>query len=225
MPSTVLFLLLLIAIFSVYGFVNADFFERYLFSVSAIRGHKQYDRFLSAIFLHAGILHLAFNLYAFYVFSSSMEAYYGHLFLLALFFISGVGANLITLFLKRNQPAYTAVGASGAVSGIIFSSIFLFPDISIGIFPLPFMLPGWLFAILYVFISLYAAAKETGNIAHEAHLGGALLGMFVTFAFYPSILLQQPLLSAVLILPIVALLLASYKDPYLLQKWINKIGH
>lgn len=225
MPPILLLLIILIVVFSLFAFNNAELFDRYLFSVSAIRNNKQYDRLLTSIFLHAGIFHLLFNLYTFYIFGSSMEKAFGSFFLIILFVSSGVGGNIITLYLKRQEPSYSAVGASGAVSGIIFSAIFLFPGIQIGIFPIPFMIDAWLFGILYILISIVAAAREAGNIGHEAHLGGALIGMLVTIAFFPQILFQQTLLVAVLVLPIVALLILSYRDANFLQKIIGRFFH
>lgn len=216
------FLLSFIVLVSVFAFFNNDFLEDYMFSVWHILKKHQYYRLLTSIFLHVGILHLAFNLYTFYVFGSSMEQVYGWLFLLLLFLGGGIGANLITLFLKRKDAHYSAVGASGGVSAIIFSAIFLLPGIKIGIFPIPFMLDAWLFALLYVFISIYAAAKEAGNIGHEAHLGGALLGMLASAIFFPVILFQQTILFLALTIPIFLLLVFSYRDPFFLQKWLSR---
>lgn len=217
-----LFLLFVIVLVSLLAFNNRDFFENYLFSVGHVLKKRQYYRLLTSIFLHGSILHLVFNLYTFYVFGASMEQVYGGMFLVLLFLGGGIGANLIVLFLKRQESSYSAVGASGGISSIIFAAIFLLPGIKIGVFPIPFMIDAWLFALLYVFISIYAAAKEAGNIGHEAHLGGAWLGMIAVAFFFPNAVFEQALLFLVLTIPIFLLLVLSYRDPHFLQKWIAR---
>src|SRR5664279_1898625 len=177
MTNTGIITLILIIVniaFSYKGFTNETFFEGYKFEVDRILINKDYKRLVTSGFLHVSWTHLILNMFSLYAFSGSIESDLGGLQFLLIYFVSLVGGNLLCLFIHRNHGDYSAVGASGAVSGIIFASIALYPGMGIGFFGLPFSIPGWLYGILYVLYSIYGIKSGKDNIGHEAHLGGAL---------------------------------------------------
>ncbi len=198
---------------SLIGFRNVQFFNRYAFSVDGIIRQRQYDRFITSIFLHVDYVHLFFNMFSFYSFAIYIEKFTGGLFLLLLFFGSALGGDFLALFIHRRHPRYRAAGASGAISGVIFASVLLFPEGRIMVFPVPIGLPTWLFAIIFVLISVYGIGKQTGNIGHEAHLGGALTGILITGLFFPAAVLSNILLTLLLILPVAIFLWIIVKNP------------
>lgn len=190
--------------------------DRYAFWISGILQKRQLDRMITSIFLHVNYIHLFFNLFSFYSFAIYIEKGLGKLFLLLLYFGSALGGNLLALFLHKKHPDYRAIGASGAVSGVIFASVLLFPGGRILVFPIPIGLPPWLFAILFVLFSIYGIGKQSGNIGHEAHLGGALTGVLITWLFYPVVIKNHLLLTVIITLPVVLFLYFYMKNPEIL---------
>ena len=172
--------------FSYKGFKNQLFFESYLFRVDRILLNKDYKRFITSGFLHVGWTHLIFNMISLFAFSGLIEIYSGSAKFLIIYFVSLVGGNLFSLFVHRHHGDYISVGASGAICGIIFASIALFPGIGIGFFGIPFSIPGWLYGILFVLYTIYGIKSKKENIGHEAHLGGAMVGMLVALCMDPS---------------------------------------
>ncbi|MBO9698690.1 MAG: rhomboid family intramembrane serine protease [Sporocytophaga sp.] len=174
--------------FSYRGFKDKVFFEKYLFRVDNILASKDYKRLLTSGFLHANWFHLIFNLYAFFSFSEALESQMGSGQFLMIYFLSLLGGSLFALYIHRNHGNYSAIGASGAICGLIFASVALFPGISIGLILIPAQIPGWLFALIFVAISIYGIKSNAGNIGHDAHLGGALTGTLVAIAMNPEII-------------------------------------
>jgi len=127
-----------------------------------------------------------------------------------------VGGDLLSLYIHRNHGDYSSVGASGAVCGIIFASIALFPGMGISFFGLPFSIPSRLYGILYVLYSIYGIKSKKDNIGHEAHLGGALLGMTVALLIHPSAFLENYLTILIIVLPTVAFIYIIIMKPQLL---------
>jgi membrane associated rhomboid family serine protease len=177
------------------GFRNPFFMERYLFSPAHILGEKEYYRLFTCGFLHADWFHLFMNGYSLYIFGRSIELECGVSSFLLIYFGSIVGGSLLSLYLHRRHD-YRALGASGGVCGVIFASIFLFPGISIIIFPVPIPIPSWLYAVLFLIASFVGLKRQIGNIGHDAHLGGAIIGLLITTALYPSIVALKPGLYA-----------------------------
>lgn len=189
MTDTGIIALLLIIVnvaFSYKGFTNKAFFDGYKFEIDRILISKDYKRLITSGFLHVGWMHLIFNMISLYAFSGGIESSLGGIKFLIIYFASLIGGDLLSLFVHRNHGDYSAVGASGAVCGIIFASIALFPGMGIGFFGLPFSIPGWLYGIMYVLYSIYGIRSNKDNIGHEAHLGGALVGMLVALIFEPA---------------------------------------
>src|SRR5690606_20706371 len=136
---------------------------------------------------HANFMHLFFNMFALFTFGFTLELLFvelygsmvGGLYFLLIYFISLMTGSVLTVLLKRNDPKYVAVGASGAVSGIVFSYIIFDPTSQIFVFFIP--MPAYIFAILWIGFSIYGMKTRLGNIGHEAHLGGAFGGVIATF--------------------------------------------
>lgn len=200
-------------LFSYSGFTNAELFRKYKFQVGDIIYHKEFVRLISSGFLHGDWMHLIFNMYSFYVFNSILEPYIGSMTMLIIYFGSLIGGNLLSLFIQRNNNYYSAIGASGAVSGIIFSAIVLYPGIEIYLMFIPIGIPSWLFGILYVLYSMYGMKSANDNIGHEAHLGGAISGMLIAGMLFPEALLNNLQTVAMITVPMVVFLVLLITKP------------
>lgn len=198
------------------GFTDNSFFRKYKFDVDKILINKEYIRFFSSGFLHVDWQHLLFNMITLYLFSESLELQIGGLNFLIIYLASLIGGNLLALFIHKNHGDYTAVGASGAVCGILFASIALFPGMSIGFLMLPIFIPGWLFALLYIGFTIYGIKSKRDNIGHEAHLGGALLGMFVAIMMYPHALVENYIPILIVFIPSFIFIYLIVTKPHLL---------
>ncbi len=205
-------LLLLIAnlVFSIYAFQKPEILERYKFNVGAVLNRKEYIRIISAGFLHVGFGHLFVNLLTLYFCGGTVYEFYYILFglnsvlagaaYLATYFLAMVGGKMLALFTQRNNPGYSAVGASGAIAGILFAFVYFIPEAEIRLFFfLP--MPAWVFAILFVGYSLFGMRTGHANIGHEGHLGGAILGMLVAVALVPSFLSTNWWIVLLLLVP------------------------
>jgi membrane associated rhomboid family serine protease len=158
-------------------FVSPKVIERSLFRPYWFLRGKQYDTIITSGFVHADLPHLIFNLMTFYFFAFPLERRIGSLAFAALYFIGLVVSDLGTYFKHRDDPQYASLGASGAISAVLFASIVYFPSQKLFILPFPVPIPAPLFAIGYVAYSWYSARHPHGRINHDAHLGGALTGL------------------------------------------------
>jgi membrane associated rhomboid family serine protease len=206
-------LLILLATFlaSYQGFKNPDYYDRYLFRVSDIRYGRQYYRLLTSGFLHTGWWHLLLNALTFYYFSSSVEYVVGFGNFLLIYVVSLVGGNLFSLFLHRNESDYSAVGASGAISGLVFASIMLYPGMNVGL--LGIFMPGWLYGLLYVVVSAVGITNRRDNIGHDAHLAGGLVGLLTVVAMQPELLRTNYVALAAILLPALGFFYLLFKKP------------
>ncbi len=182
-------LLFVTVLISYKGFKDHPFFEKYAFRVEGILGWREYVRLISSGFLHTGWWHLAFNMLSLMAFGGGLEREVGVLNFLLIYFVSLLGGSFLSLFVHRNHGDYSAVGASGAISGVIFACIALRPGMELSLLLLPFFIPAWAFAILFMLITIYGIRKQAGNIGHDAHLGGAVAGMLTACALKPIVLL------------------------------------
>lgn len=180
-----------VALASISAFSSPERIRDLLFEVGAVR-QGEYVRLFSAGLLHANWGHLLVNLLSFYFFANPMEQLYGPMIVGVVFVVGVLGGNLLALCLHWNDPHYRALGASGGVCGVVFASIFLIPGASVIVFPLPIPIPAWLYAVLFVVYSVYGARSRNDNIGHDAHLGGALLGLLAATAFHPGIVAVNP---------------------------------
>jgi membrane associated rhomboid family serine protease len=194
------------------GFQQGSFLETFMFDTVSILRDKEYRRVITSGFIHADLAHLLFNMFSFYSFGKYIELIFGAKVLLVIYFSSIFGGSLLALYLHRHHQ-YRALGASGGVCGVIFASIFLLPGGSVRMFFLPFGIPAWAFAILFILGSFYGLRSGHGNIGHDAHLGGALVGLGVATVMYPTIILISPVLYVSVTVLAAGLLFYTFKFP------------
>jgi len=195
------FLIAIIAInclISFKGFNDLSFFRKYEFHVGSIRAGDQVRMFSSA-FLHVDIAHLAFNMLTLYLFAPYVIFNLGALSFLFIYIGSLIFGNLLTLFFHKNEYNYRAVGASGAVMGIVYAAILVQPNLEI------YFLPGYIFGIIYLFYSMYGMKAKSDNIGHTAHFGGAIGGYVITLSQVPQLFVEDTRTVIFLAIPIVIL--------------------
>ncbi|PQA94057.1 rhomboid family intramembrane serine protease [Chryseobacterium shigense] len=199
--------IIITAIISFVAFNNPGITEKYKFSVGSILNRKEYIRLLSSGFLHADIMHLVFNMLTLYFFGPIVIQAFGNLGFAIVYLGSILLGNFLSLYIYQKQPWYSAVGASGGVSGILFASIAMNPQIGIYIFFIPIPVPGYLFGLLYFGYSVYMMLnpKQHDNIGHAAHLGGAFLGLIYAVATAPDIAMHNAVYLGVMSLPLIYL--------------------
>jgi membrane associated rhomboid family serine protease len=212
MPPFNLAIIVITGIISYAGFTRPGFAERFLFDTQGILRYKQYYRIISSGFLHGDWIHLIFNMYTLYSFGGVIEQVYGPIQFLAIYFTAIIGGNLLSLVLHRNHEYY-ALGASGGVCGIIFACIFLLPGSSVYMFFIPFPIPAHYFVLFFIIFSYIGLRGRIGNIGHDAHLGGAIIGLVVTTIMHPSIVIESPKLYTGVMGLSVAIMLLLYFYP------------
>lgn len=191
-------------IFSIKGFNDIYFFEKYKFNVAAIqKGGK--IRFLSSGFLHVDASHLFMNMLTLYFFAEVSVMAFGSLGFLLIYFASLLFGNLLSYYFHKNEPEYSAVGASGAVSGVIYAAILLYPQMSLYMFFIPIPIPAYVFGIGYLLYTIYGMKRQFGNIGHDAHFGGAVGGYILTIVLAPWVFTEHLLMVILLAIPILLL--------------------
>jgi len=194
------------------GFSSQRFLEEYLFEPGMILRYRQYYRLFTSGFLHANWAHLIINMFSFYSFGGSIESLIGAPTVVAVYLSSMLGGNLLSLLLHRNH-VYRALGASGGVCGIVFASIFLVPGSSVYMFPVPVPIPSSVFAVLFIAVSFFGIRSARGNIGHDAHLGGAIVGLVVTTLLHPRILAESLILWMIVMGLSLVLFIYLYRNP------------
>jgi membrane associated rhomboid family serine protease len=182
------------------GLKDPSFFDRYSFEIDPILISKDYKRLITSGFLHVSWTHVLLNMLTLYWFSDSIAATLGNFHFLVIYFASLIGGNLLSLYIHRNHGDYSAVGASGAISGVVFASIALFPGMSVGLFGLLFI-PGWAYGLFFVLFSIYGIRSQRDNIGHDAHLGGGIIGMLIAVLMVPESLRLNYLPILVVLVP------------------------
>ncbi len=194
MTITVL-IIIATCIVSITAFNNAELFNKLKFNAYQIKHSGEKWRFLSYALVHSGWLHLIINMYVLYSFGRIVEVAFHTLFgtigllYFILLYIGGILFSTLFDFGKhKNDIYYSAVGASGAVAAIVFSSILVYPSGSIFIFPIPFSLPSWVFGIAFLIYSAYMGKRGSDNIGHFAHFWGAVYGIVLTIILVPNVI-------------------------------------
>ncbi|MEP0265221.1 rhomboid family intramembrane serine protease [Dokdonia sp.] len=198
------------------GLKSTFFLNKYSFNVDQILINKDYKRLITSGFLHADWAHFFFNMLTLYFFSQSLEALIGIPAFIVLYIASLIGGNLFALYIHRNHGDYTAIGASGAVSGLVFAAIGLFPGMDIGFILLPIAIPAWLYGIAYVLYSIYGIKSQKDNIGHEAHLGGGIIGLIIAILLEPKILTENPIPIILIVVPTFIFIFLIVKKLHLL---------
>ena len=182
------------ALVSYKAFQDGSLKWRFMFNAYEIKRKKEWYRFFSHGLIHADWVHLGLNIYVLYLFGGTVETSFVAQFGLVkgivnylLLYIGGLAVSSFYSYAKhQDNTHYNALGASGAVSAVVFASIALFPMDELGIILIPFYIPGVIFGALYLLYSNYMAKKQMDNIGHDAHFWGALFGFVITFVFDPK---------------------------------------
>lgn len=203
MSTTLIVIILANVLFSYKGFNDIFFFRKYDFHIASIRSGEQVRMFSSA-FLHADLTHLFFNMLTLYFFAPVVVGYLGEMNFVFIYISSLLVGNLLTLFLHKDDLSYRAIGASGAVTGVLYSAILLQPDMMLGIFFI-IPMPAYVFGILYLLYSIYGMRAKNDNIGHTAHFGGAIGGYLFTILKQPEMLFENTLMVVLLAVPILIL--------------------
>ncbi len=191
-------------IFSYMGFNDINLFNKYKFQVGAVK-RGEVIRHISSGFLHADFSHLLFNMITLYFFAPIVIGTLGVTSFLLIYFASLLLGSLLSFQYHKNEDYYSAIGASGAVSGILYAAIMIYPEMTLRLF-FAIPVPGWLFAIGYMYYTIYGMKNQVGNIGHAAHLGGAIAGYLFALFLVPSIVSNHLLFVVLLALPILYLL-------------------
>lgn len=190
---------------SLKGFNDTHFFERYKFGIGAIKAGQK-ERMVTSGFLHVDLSHLLFNMLTLYFFAGIVITWFGTIKFVIIYLVSLVAGSLLALFFHKDEPYYSAVGASGAVTGILYAAILLQPNMQLGIMFIPIPVPAYVVGIGYLLYSIYGMKKRLGNIGHTAHFGGAIGGYVCTLLFMPSLLQTETIMVILMALPILLLL-------------------
>jgi membrane associated rhomboid family serine protease len=202
--NTILIAIIIInVLISFKGFNDQSFFRKYEFHMGSVRAGEQI-RLISSGFLHADIAHLAFNMITLYFFAPVVISHLGSLSFVIIYFGSLIFGSLLTILFHKDDYNYRAIGASGAVTGVLYSAILLQPDMMLGIFFI-IPMPAYLFGILYLLYSIYGMRAKNDNIGHTAHFGGAIGGYLITIIFNPQIVVEETFMVVLLTIPIIIL--------------------
>lgn len=165
------------------------------FTAYGVWHRKEWYRMLSYGLVHGGWGHLIFNMLTLYFFGDVVEQYFGAAFggggsvLYIVFYVSAIAVSSIWDLVKyRHDPSYCAVGASGAVSAILFAAILFEPKMGIYFYFIPIPIPGYIFAPLYLLYCWWAARRNMDNIGHSAHFWGAVYGLLFPLLCRPDLL-------------------------------------
>mgnify|MGYP003672185535 CR=1 FL=1 len=194
------------ALISYKGFNDYTFFEKYKFHVGAIKNGEKIRAFSSA-FLHVDFQHLIFNMISLYFFAPVVTGYLGNSGFIAVYVGSLLLGSALSYYFHKDEYHYTAVGASGAVMGIVYSAILLQPDMSLYLFFIPIPIPAYIFGVGYLLYSIYGMKAKNDNIGHDAHFGGAIGGYVITLLLLPALIQINLTMVIVLAIPILILFL------------------
>lgn len=204
MNIVLLAIIVITSLTSYKGFNDMAFFRKLEFHIGSIRQGEQYRMFTSAL-LHADFAHLLFNMLTLYFFAPVVAEWMGNAKMLLVYVLSLACGSLLTLVMHREDYHYRAIGASGAVTGILYAAILLQPDMNLYLFFIPIPIPAYVFGIGYLLYSIYGMRAKRDNIGHTAHFGGAIGGYLVTLAYFPSLITDHTFMVMLLAIPIILL--------------------
>jgi len=197
LDAPITFLLLAITVFTSYKVMDNRYEkQKFMFNPYTIKRQKDWGRFLTHGLIHADWMHLIFNMYVLYMFGAVVEGAYMTIFgkilgpiLYLVLYLSGlVMSSLYSYFKYQDSSHYNALGASGAVSGVVFAFMLFAPTAEMGLIFIPFVtLPAFVFGLLYLAFSAYMSKRGTDNIGHDAHFWGSVWGLVFTGLLMPSL--------------------------------------
>jgi membrane associated rhomboid family serine protease len=184
--ASIIFILTILT--SIYAFSNHEIYGKFmLHPYSVSRGQRIYSVFTSGL-IHKDWGHLLMNMMSFYFFAFTLEQIIGHWQFAVLYIASLALSDMNTILKHRDHFWYNSLGASGAISAVLFSYILFDPFATLMIFPIPFEMYAIVFGVLYLIYCVYASRRSADNINHDAHFYGAISGMIITIIFNPHII-------------------------------------
>ncbi|HLI92552.1 MAG TPA: rhomboid family intramembrane serine protease [Puia sp.] len=189
--SITMIIIILTTIISILSFNNSRLMDALIFWPPAVHLRHQYYRFVTCGFIHADLMHLAFNMFTLYFFGRALENYYmgilglQHYYFTILYITALIVANIPSYFKQRDNYNYRSLGASGAVCAVLFAFIMISPWDKIVVFVIP--MPAILYALLFLGYTIYMGRRGGDNVNHDAHLWGAIYGVLFTIAVRPGI--------------------------------------
>jgi membrane associated rhomboid family serine protease len=201
-----LIIIALNALCSFKGFKDRSFFESYKFNIGGIKRGEQL-RILVSGFLHVDLQHLLFNMITLYFFADHVIHSVGPFYFFLIYFGSLIFGNLLSYYFHKNELYYSAVGASGAVTGILYAAILLYPGMNLYLYFIPIPIPSYVVGVGYMLYSIYGMKSRVGNIGHDAHFGGAIGGYVLTLLIAPQVLETHLWMVLILAVPIILLFL------------------
>ncbi|MBA4276930.1 rhomboid family intramembrane serine protease [Flavobacterium sp.] len=207
--STILIAIIAVTIlFSLKGLNDVAFFRKFEFHIGSIRA-GDHIRMVTSGFLHADMGHLFFNMFTLYMFAPVVINYFGSASFFMIYVASLVFGSLLTLLMHKNDYSYRAIGASGAVMGVLYAAILIDPSMNLYLFFVPIPIPAYLFGIGYLLYSIYGMKAKNDNIGHTAHFGGAVGGYLITLLKEPTMLVDNTAMVVLLAIPIIILFVMS----------------
>lgn len=184
---------------SLIGFRDRHFMEKYLNSPYDMKHHGEWYRLFTHAFLHADAAHLFFNGFTLYMFGPLLEEFFiakydmigGEGFYWFLVISSMMVSSSISYYRHKDNPGYKSLGLSGVTSALVFGFIVLAPFSQLGIMFIPVPIPAWLFGLVYLGFEIYADRQKKSNIAHDAHIAGAIYGAAIIFLTNIDIVLSN----------------------------------
>ena len=203
--STTTILIAVTAVISIAAWQNQSLMNRWILNPYQTANRGEYYRLLTSGFLHADWGHLIFNMLTLYFFGPIVIEAFGDIGFLLIYFGSIILGNLFSLYLYKAQGWYSAIGASGGVSGILFAAIAVYPFIGIYFFFIPIPIPGYIFGLLYFGYSVYMMLnpRQHDNIGHAAHLGGAFFGLMYAISNKPELAMSNAMYLGIMALPLI----------------------
>jgi len=179
-----LIIIIITCLVSVSAFSNEKIMNDLIFYPPAVSKHGQWYRFFTCGFIHADFIHLAFNMFSLYMFGRFVEEKFVDIFgdigklLYILMYVIALPVCLLPTYAKNKENyQYRSLGASGAVSAVIFAGLMIAPYVEVGLFFIPPFIPGFVFAPLFLILSFYLEKRAKDNVNHSAHIWGALFGL------------------------------------------------
>jgi len=172
---------------SLFAFYNDDLYTRFILQPYSVSKGKYLYTLITSGFIHADWMHLLFNMMTFYFFAFNLERTIGHWEFGLLYGLSLILSDIPSVVKHKNDFWYRSLGASGAISAVVFSAILFRPLDGMGLMFLPISIPAVLFGVLYLVYCSYASKKGIGNINHDAHFFGALSGVLITIILVPQV--------------------------------------